>query len=279
MTRRTVVITGASDGIGAATARKLAAQGDRLLLVGRRADKLAAVAGPLGAEAFTADFTRFAEVRHLADQILERTDTIDVLVNNAGGIFADRVVTDDGNERTMQTNHYGGFLLTNLLLETLLRSHATIVNVSSVGARAFGKIDMDDLDNARKYKTMKAYGDSKLANILFTKGLHARFHAAGINAVALHPGNIASNFARETGSGMMKAIYASPLARLLSTPDDGADNLLWAINGTPGSTWQSGEYYEPRKPPRRPNPQQNDPALADALWSESERRTGMLGAS
>lgn len=275
MSQRTIVITGASDGIGAATARKLAARGERLLLVGRRADKLDAVAKPLKAESFTADFTRFADVRALAEQLSERTDRIDVLVNNAGGIYAERVVTVDGNERTMQTNHYAAFLLTNLLLDTLRRSRSTIVNVSSVGARAFGKLDMGDLDNARNYKTMKAYGDSKLANILFTKGLHARFHRDGIDAVALHPGNIASNFARETGTGAMKFIYASPLAKLLGSPDTGADNLLWAINGTPGTTWESGEYYEPRKRPRRPNPQQNDARLVDVFWQESARRTGI----
>jgi len=216
-------------------------------------------------------------VRALAEKLAERTDRVDVLVNNAGGVYAERVVTVDGNERTMQTNHYAAFLLTNLLLDTLRRSRSTIVNTSSVGARAFGKLDMNDLDNARKYKTMKAYGDSKLANILFTKGLHARFHRDGINAVALHPGNIASNFARETGTGVMKFIYASPLAKLLSTPDTGADNLLWAIDGTPGTTWESGEYYEPRKKPRRPNPQQNDARLVDALWQESARRTGLPG--
>lgn len=275
MSQRTIVITGASDGIGAAAARKLAAKGERLLLVGRRAEKLDAVAGPLGAETFVADFERLADVRTLAERIRERADRIDVLVNNAGGVFAERVVTVDGNERTMQVNHYAGFLLTNLLLDVLRDSDATIVSTSSVGARAFGKLDLADLDQTRKYKTMKAYGDSKLANLLFTKGLHARYHVDGINAVALHPGNIASNFGKETGNRWMKLIYASPAARLLSTPDDGADNLLWAIDGTPGVTWTSGEYYEPRKLPRKPNPQQNDTALIDAFWAESARRTGL----
>lgn len=275
MTQRTIVITGASDGIGAALARKLAAQGDRLLLVGRSPAKLADVAGPLRAESFTADFTVLDQVRDLAQQLQAATDRVDVLVNNAGGVFAERVVTRDGNERTMQINHYAGFLLTHLLLDRLKDSGASVVTTSSVGARAFGKLDMADLDHARKYKMMKAYGDSKLANILFTKGLHARYHRDGINAVALHPGNIASNFGRETGSGLIKFIYASPIARLLSTPDDGADNLRWAVDGSPGSTWVSGEYYEPRKPPRRANPQQDNARLVDTFWVESERRVGL----
>lgn len=275
--KKTIVITGASDGIGAAAARKLAEKGWRLLLHGRREEKLAAVAAPLKAEYFAADFERLADVRALATWILERVDYIDVLANNAGGVFAQRMITVDGNERTMQVNHYAGFLLTNLLMDVLLRSNAKVINTSSVGAQAFGKLDMQDLDHARKYKTMKAYGDSKLANILFAKGLHARFHTHGLSAVAFHPGNIASNFGKETGNWAMKFIYKSPLALLLDTPEKGADNLIWFVEGTPGVTWQSGEYYHSdRKPPRRPNPQQNDAALVDAFWNESARRVGLL---
>ena len=276
MTPRTILITGASDGIGAAAARGLAVRGERLLLVGRSPEKLSGVAGSLGAEFFVADFERLTDVRALAEWVRERVDRIDVLANNAGGVFAQRVMTVDGNERTMQVNHYAGFLLTNLLLDVLTASRATVVNTSSVGAHVFGRIDLADLDNARKYKTMKAYGDSKLANILFVKALHARHHAAGLGAVALHPGNIASNFGKETGNTMMKVIYKSPLARLLDTPRAGAANLLWAVDGEPGVTWQSGEYYdEHRRLPSRPNPQQGDQALRDALWIESARRVGL----
>lgn len=235
------------------------------------------MAAPLGAESFTADFARLSEVRELARQITESTDRIDVLANNAGGVFAERVVTEDGNERTMQVNHYAGFLLTHLLMDTLLASGASVVNTSSIGAHAFGKLDLADLDATRRYRTMKVYGDSKLANILFAKGFHARFHDQGLSAVALHPGNIASNFGRETGNALMKAIYRSPVSRLLATSEDGGDNLVWAIDGTPGVTWESGEYYtDKRKLPRRVNPQQNDTALADALWAESARRTGLV---
>lgn len=198
-----------------------------------------------------------------------------MLANNAGGVFAKKLITVDGNERTMQVNHYAGFLLSNLLMEQLLAGQAKVVNTSSVGARTFGKIDMSNLDHNGRYRTMKAYGDSKLANILFTKGLHARYHEQGLSTVALHPGNIASNFGRESGNLAMKMIYASPLTRLLDTPDDGAENLLWAIEGNPGTTWVSGEYYESRTLPRRPNPQQNDPALVEAFWQESALRVGL----
>ncbi|BDZ64376.1 SDR family NAD(P)-dependent oxidoreductase [Agromyces mangrovi Wang et al. 2018] len=276
MPQRTIVITGASDGIGAAAARKLAERGDRVLLIGRSAEKLAAVADPIGAESFAADFEHLDEVRAAAAWVREHADRIDGLANNAGGVFAEYKITADGNERTMQVNHYAGFLFTNLLLDVLIASRATIVNTSSVGAHAFGHIDMGDLDSTRKYRVMTAYGDSKLANILFAKGLTSRYHGQGLNAVAIHPGNISSNFGKETGNAMMKLIYKTPLARMLSTPESGADNLIWVLDGTSDVTWTSGQYYdEHRKPLRKPNPQQNDAALADALWTESANRVGL----
>ena len=274
VSQRTIVITGASDGIGAATARRLAARGERLLLHGRSATKLAAVAEPLGAESFVADFERLSDVRDLGQQLLERVHRIDVLANNAGGIFGKRKVTVDGNERTMQVNYYAHFLLTHLLFEVLRESRAKIVSTSSIGAWAFGRIDLTDLDNKRKYRATKAYGDSKLANILFTKALHAHYHGEGISAVALHPGNIASNFGND-GATWLRFIYRSPLRHLLSTPNTGAKNLLWAIDGTPDVTWRSGEYYESRRIPRRVNHQQNDAALVVAFWKESARRVGI----
>ncbi|MGW9156441.1 SDR family NAD(P)-dependent oxidoreductase [Microbacterium sp. NPDC055665] len=279
MPQRTIVITGASDGIGAAAAHTFAEQGDRLLLVGRRADKLTAVARPLGAETFIADFEKLDDVRRLADQLRAATDQIDVLANNAGGLFATYVMTQDGNERTMQVNHYAPFLLTNLLMDVLTTSNATVVNTSSVG-HSMAKLDLEDLDYQHSnYATMRAYGNSKLANILFTKGLHKRFHDQGLNAVAFHPGNISSNFAKEEGSAWMKLIYNTPLAKMLSTPQYGADNLAWLANGTPGVTWTSGEYYtDKRTPLKRPTSQSVDADLADAFWTESARRVGLAQA-
>jgi len=274
MATRTIVLTGASDGIGAAAARRLAKRGERLLLVGRSAEKLAAVAGPLDAESFVADFARLDDVRALAAWVLERTDRVDVLANNAGGILAERRITADGHEATLQVNHDAHFLLTHLLSDALRTGGASVVNTSSVASRAFGNIDLTDLDN-RDYTATKAYGDAKLANILFTKGLHARFHDQGISAVAFHPGYIASNFAGE-GRTWMRYLYRTPFRHLMGSSDAGAEKLLWFIDGVPDATWTSGEYYEGRRLPRRPNPQQNDPGLVDAFWTESERRVGIL---
>src|SRR5512133_564318 len=179
MNERTIVITGASDGIGAAAARALGIAGDRVVIVGRSPQKTEAIAAELGVDHFVADFSRLDEVRTLASDLLKRYPRIDVLANNAGGIMGDRELTVDGHEKTMQVNHLAPFLLTTLLMDRLLASRAAVINTSSAANR-FGRINLDDLDNERKYSANKAYGDAKLANILFTRELHRRYSASGI---------------------------------------------------------------------------------------------------
>ncbi|MFJ4223650.1 SDR family NAD(P)-dependent oxidoreductase [Microbacterium sp. NPDC089695] len=278
MTTRTVVITGASDGIGAAAARQLAAAGGhRLILVGRSPEKTREVADETGAEWFTADFAVFDDVRTLATSIAEAVgdDGIHVLANNAGGIFGDRTPTVDGHEKTIQVNHLSPFLLTNLLLPQLRRGSASIVNTSSVAHRLFGRIDVDDLDNRKHFSPNKAYGDAKLANVLFTKSLHARFHDQGLSAVAFHPGVVRSNFAAGSSS-VMRVIYRTPLKHLLTiSTDKGGETLRWFIDGVPGETWASGEYYDERVHTRRVNPMIEDAALAEALWRRSAELVGI----
>ncbi|WP_062289392.1 SDR family NAD(P)-dependent oxidoreductase [Demequina phytophila] len=272
MTQRTILVTGASDGIGAATARALAERGDRVLLTGRSPAKLAAVAASTGGEACPADFARLDDVRALAGWVRERTDRLDVLANNAGGIFAQRAVTVDGNERTLQVNHLAGFLLTNLLLDLVVAARGTVVNTASAAADKYGRLDLMDLDSARSYKPTTAYGNAKFATMLFARSLHGRFGGDGVRAVAIYPGDVASNFAKDTGTTSMKLFYKGPLALFLKTPEDGAANLTWAMESTAA---RSGETYTERRAlPRKRHPQMDDAALADALWAESERRVG-----
>lgn len=172
---RTIVITGASDGIGAAAARRLHADGHRVVVVGRSPEKTRALAGELGVEHHVADFARLDDVRALAAALAGCHERIDVLANNVGGIFGKRTLTVDGFEKTLQVNHLAPFLLTALLMDTLLASGAAVVNTSSVAAKRFGSLDLNDLGNAARYSPEKAYGDSKLANILHARELHARF--------------------------------------------------------------------------------------------------------
>ena len=278
MTGKTIVLTGASDGIGAAAARQLS--GHRLILVGRSPEKTEAIAAETGATWFTADFAHLDEVRALSEKIADAVADggIDVLANNAGGIFGDRTPTADGFEKTMQVNHLAPFLLTNLLLPQLLRARGAVVNTSSIAHRLFAHLDVDDLDNTRRFSPNKAYGDAKLANVLFAKSLHEKFHAQGLSAVAFHPGTVRTNFAAESSS-IMRLLYRTPLRRvLLIGPEKGGATLRWFIDGTPDETWISGAYYDERVLTTRVNPQVNDPALADALWQRSAELTGITPA-
>src|SRR5690606_16978365 len=179
--RRTVVITGASDGIGAAAARALAGRGHDVVVVGRSQEKTAGVAGPLGARHFTADFARLDDVRRLARELQEAVPRIDVLVNNAGGIFDRRELTPDGHERTWQVNHLAPFLLTHLLLDGLLAHGAAVLTTSSIASHV-GRLSPETLVDGRRWSPQRAYADTKLANILFTRGLDRRYGEQGLAA-------------------------------------------------------------------------------------------------
>jgi NAD(P)-dependent dehydrogenase (short-subunit alcohol dehydrogenase family) len=276
MPAKTIVLTGASDGIGAAAARSLVADGHNVILVGRSAQKTRALAKELTTDHFLADFTRFDDVRELAEELQSAYTRIDVLVNNARGIFGDRMRTVDGFEKTLQVNHLAPFLLTSLLMDTLTASNASVINTSSVGARLFGHIDVNDLNNEKKYSPNKAYGDAKLANILFAKELDRRFSSQGISAAAFHPGNVRTNFASDTTS-IMRLVYQTSIGRRLMgliTPEKGAKPLVWLAEGTPGRDWISGEYYE-KQEVAKTNAQAGDPDLAFRLWETSAEMVGL----
>ncbi|NDV02809.1 SDR family NAD(P)-dependent oxidoreductase [Pseudoroseicyclus tamaricis] len=276
MSRR-IIITGASDGIGAAAARQLVRDGHNVILVGRSPEKTKAVAEETGAPHHLADFARLDEVRRLADE-LKQYGPIDVLANNAGGVFQERRETVDGFEMTFQVNHLAPFLLTHLLLDRLMESNASVIQTSSVGNRA-GKVDLGNLGFAKGYAPMRAYGTAKLENILFTQELHRRFHERGLSSAAFHPGVVASSFAGSS-TDLMGKVYASRLARsFMRTNEQGADQLVWLASTPAGEGWESGQYYEKRKPARRINRQTRDAALARALWARSEQVLGLTPAA
>jgi len=275
MTSQTIVITGASDGIGAAAARKLKADGHLVVLVGRSRDKTAAVANELAAPFHVADFSELGEVRRLADELAAAYPRIDVLANNAGGIMGHRQLTVDGHELTFQVNHLAPFLLTNLLLPVLTASGAKVIQTSSIAARMFGHLDLDDLDLEQGYSPDRAYGNGKLENILFTRELDRRYGDQGIAAAAFHPGVVGTNFASDT-THPMRFLYHTPVVKNLFTisPQRGARGLVWLAENTPGATWPSGEYFE-RNKPAKSNPQARDAALAVGLWDRSAEMVGL----
>ncbi len=275
MTPQTIVITGASDGIGAAAARRLKADGHEVVLVGRSASKTEAVAAELGAASYVADFSELAEVRALADRLAQAYPRIDVLANNAGGIMGHRQLSVDGFELTFQVNHLAPFLLTNLLLPTLITSRAKVIQTASIAARMFGHVDVDDLQLERGYSPDRAYGNGKLENILFTRELDTRHGADGIAAAAFHPGIVGTSFASDT-THPMRFVYHTPVIRNLFTisPARGARGLLWLVANEPRTTWPTGEYFE-RNHVARSNPQARDPQLAAALWDRSAELVGL----
>jgi NAD(P)-dependent dehydrogenase (short-subunit alcohol dehydrogenase family) len=263
---RTVVITGASDGVGAAAVPGLIARGAQVVVVGRSPAKTAAVAQANGVPHHVVDFAELDQVRSLAAKLLVEYPRIDVLVNNAGFVAARRELTVDGHESTFQVNHLAPFLLTNLLREPLVAAAARVITTSSF-ANLAGRVNLHDLDGEQHFSTFRAYGTSKLLNIVFTRELQRRWGPQGVNAASFHPGAVRSSF----GSGstpMVRALYRTPLNRLLISPEKGADTLLWLASTTPGTDWTPGGHFAKRRP-APVNPQGRDDALAEAVWNIS----------
>ncbi|MGV0748424.1 SDR family NAD(P)-dependent oxidoreductase [Mycolicibacter minnesotensis] len=271
---RTIVITGASDGIGAVAARALAGPEVNLVVVGRSAQKLAPVAADAGATALTADFADLNQVRTLAKQIREQVGAIDVLLNNAGGTFAPGLRTAQGHEPNFGINHLAPFLLTNLLRDRLAAAGgALVLNTSSIGNR-FGHVDLDDLDYRRRraFET-RAYGTSKLMNILFTRGIAQRWADDGIISAAVHPGPVATSFGRD--SWFVGLLYRTPLRHLATiTPAKGATPLIELANR--GADPEiNGVYFDRHRANGRENRQAHDPKLIDGLWTVSADLVGL----
>jgi len=268
MAGRTVLVTGASDGIGAETARVLAARGATVLVTGRSADKLRPVAEAVGTEPLVADFSRLDDVRRLAGQVGERVEKLDVLMNNAGGTFAPKKVTHDGHEPNFQINHLAPFLLTHLLRPQLAAAESSlVVNTSSI-ANLGGKIVLDDLDyQHRRAIEFLAYGTGKLMNIVFTRGIAQRWSEDGIVAVAVHPGPVGSSFGRD--SWFVGLLYRSPLKRFgtISVPDGAAPLIALAERGPDREL--DGRYFSRFNPDGRENKQARDQSIIDGLWERS----------
>ena len=271
---RTIVITGASGGIGRAAATHLKSSGANVIITGRSKEKTKAVAEELKVLYYIADYSSLAEVRQLGSDLKRDYSTIDVLANNAGGIMgSQRTVTEDGYDRAIQVNHLAGFLLTNILLDTLCASKASVINTSSAAQQFSGLTDLSDLKLDNGYSRMGAYGKSKLMNVLFTKELHRRYNSLGISVAAFHPGVVRTNFGEEFG-GSTKLLYSGPIKYVLKTPEKGADTLIWLATSQPGKDWIPGEYYSNRHI-KRPNKQAEEAENAKILWEASLKATGL----
>jgi retinol dehydrogenase-14 len=274
MTGQTVLITGATGGIGLATAVGLAGLGARIGVVGRdeqrtaaAVDAVRAVPGSGGADAFLADLSVQREVRALASAVLTAYPRVDVLVNNAGGFWSARHVTADGLEWTFAVNHLAPFLLTTLLLDRLGDSApARVVTVSSDAHRA-GRMDFDDLQAQHGYSGIRAYAQSKLANILFTRELARRLDGSTVTANALHPGTVRTGFAREDAGGLMRLALRVG-AILMKSPEQGARTSVYAAS-SPDLAHVTGAYLANSRL-ATPHQRAQDDAAAARLWAVSE---------
>jgi NAD(P)-dependent dehydrogenase (short-subunit alcohol dehydrogenase family) len=277
LTGRTVLVTGASSGIGLAASLALAEMGAELVLVGRDPGRLEAARVAVGARgkgqvaALRCDFASLAEVRALAAEVLRRFPRLHVLVNDAGGVSATRQVTGDGYERTFAVNHLAPYLLTRLLLDRLRESAPSrIVNVASVGHRR-GTLDLADLGMERGYTTMRAYGRSKLANILFTRELARRLAGSDIVAASLHPGAVATAIWSGAPAFARPILWAAK--KFMRSPEQGAETVVM-LASAPDVTRFDGLYLEDGKPVQ-PSPLAQDDALARRLWDVSAELVGL----
>lgn len=242
------LITGATQGIGKATALGLAQQGATVALVGRDAGRTQATADEIrqacsqaSVETFLADLSLQSEVRRLAAEVKHRFARLDLLVNNAGAIFQKREVTAEGFEKTWALNHLAYFLLTQELLERLKASApARIVNVSSDAHRGLA-IDFDDLQGKRRYSAIKAYAQSKLANVMFTYALDRRLEGTGVTANCLHPGAVATGFGHNM-PGLLNVVMTL-LRPLLLSAEKGAETSIY-VASAPELAGFGGKYFE-----------------------------------
>ncbi|WP_238579533.1 SDR family NAD(P)-dependent oxidoreductase [Agreia bicolorata] len=279
MTGATVVITGASSGIGRAAAEEIGRRGARVTVLGRNAERTRGVAASItNAEAFVADFASLTDVRRVAGELLDSLDRIDVLANNAGGLFPRRSLTVDGHETTFQVNHLAPFLLTNLLLprlrETAAAGHpVTVVSTGSVANR-WGRLRLDDLDSrARPWLGgWQAYGSAKTAVLLSTRELARRTDGSGITAYAFHPGFVTSSFGAD--SWMLRLGSALGNGGLGITPEAGAVPLIELASASEPPA-PSGTYFDGLVPNGRTSKAARDDSLAARLWTRSEELLGI----
>jgi NAD(P)-dependent dehydrogenase (short-subunit alcohol dehydrogenase family) len=268
---RTIVITGASSGLGLAAAEQLAAEGDRVVVVGRNPGRLAAAVDRVRAAgdgrepgSFRADFESFQEVRDLAARLLDTYPTIDVLANNAGAMIGRYRRTADGNEATIQGNHLSPFLLTNLLRERLAGKR--VVNTASQAHRQAPANPDDFTGNPAKYRAFPVYGGSKSANILFAAEAARRWPE--VFSVSFHPGVVRTNF----GDGKVVRFFYQ-IAPFLVTPEKAGALLAWLMTA-PESELVDGAYYVGHNP-SKPAPFARDPAAAALLWERSIEAVGL----
>jgi NAD(P)-dependent dehydrogenase (short-subunit alcohol dehydrogenase family) len=277
---KVAVVTGASSGLGLQTAKQLARRGAEIVMIcrdrirGERArSQVAEVATGKPPVLLLADLSVQAEVRRVAQQVKERYDAVDILINNAGGAFNRREQSADGLELTWATNHLAAFLLTELLLPVLVAAPAgRVVNVTSeIYSR---KLDLDNLQGERKFSYFGAYRISKLGNVLFTTELARRLDGSGVTVVSVSPGPARTNFGGGGPSGAMGVITGvMKRTPVFKSAEEAAGGIVWAATAPQVEDTQGALYM--RRKQLTLKGAATDPMLAARIWRLSEEQTGI----
>jgi NAD(P)-dependent dehydrogenase (short-subunit alcohol dehydrogenase family) len=278
MKGKVVVITGATSGIGEVAAQRLAGMGARIVLVARDAARgqktlarLPSIGSGVPHSIYYGDLSRISESKRVAGEIAAAEPRIDVLINNAGALFSTRRLTADNLEETFATNHMAYFVLTlGLKANLLAAAPARVVSTASDAHKGY-TLDFDDLQAAKGYSAIRAYGRSKLCNILFTRELARRWSGTGVTANCLHPGFVATRFGDGSGgflSGIMRIAKTFAI-----TPEKGAETIVY-LASSPDVAAISGEYFYKCRP-ATPTAGGRDDAAASRLWNESAKLAGI----
>jgi len=279
MTGKIILITGATSGIGRETAFGLADMGAKVVIMARNAEKAAATIDQIEERTGNAetgfikcDLASLDSVRNAADVFRSGYKRLDVLIDNAGGVLGKRMVTVDGFEQTFQVNHLSHFLLTNLLLDVLKRSAPSRIVVVGSQAHSGAHLDFEDLMLERGYSSFKAYGRSKLANLLFCFELSRRLEGTGVTANCLHPGVVRTNFGHDL-NGATKLFM--PVGHLfMISPRKGASTSIYLATD-PEIANVSGKYFAKKKV-RASSPESTDQNVAKRLWEVSMKLTELV---
>jgi NAD(P)-dependent dehydrogenase (short-subunit alcohol dehydrogenase family) len=278
MQGKTVVITGATSGIGEVAADRLAQKGARIVFVARDRERgqdtlkhLHAIAGHDNHAVHYADLSRISEMKRVAHAIADSEPQIDVLINNAGAMFTTRQTTEDGLEKTFALNHMNYFVVTNVLLDKLKATPGARIVSTASDAHSGAKLDFDDLQSEKSYSGFSVYGESKLCNILFTRELARRLAGTGVTANCLHPGFVATRFGDASGGFMSLAIRLAKNFAL--SPEQGAQTIIY-LASSPDVEGKSGGYYAKSKLATPSKAAQND-ASAKRLWDVSAKISGV----
>lgn len=272
MNEKTVVITGATSGIGEVAADRLAAKGARIVFIARDEKRSAetlkhlnAIAPHAAHKAYCADLSRISEMKRVGTEIAAQEPEIDVLINNAGAVFMTRQVTEDGLEKTFALNHMSYFVLTQLL-RPRMREGARIVSTASTAHRGH-RLDFKDLQSERRYSGFAVYGRSKLCNILFNRELARRLSGTGITANCLHPGFVATRFGADNGA--LFTLLLGLAKNFALSPEQGAATIVY-LASSPQAEGVSGLYFHNCQPEEPSRAAQSD-TDARRLWDISAK--------